>query len=69
MGDEGLELYPDFTGKTELLKAGAAESGAVDAGKAPCDANLREIIEAWPALPESIKAGILAMVQASGDQS
>jgi hypothetical protein len=26
---------------------------------------LREVVEAWPKLPEAIRAGILAMVRAS----
>ena len=30
------------------------------------DPNLSAIIQAWPSLPEAIKAGILAMVKASG---
>jgi hypothetical protein len=29
------------------------------------DPNLAAIVDAWPALPEVIKAGILAMVKAS----
>ena len=32
-------------------------------------ADLAVIVEAWAELPEAIKAGILAMVQASGSQS
>jgi len=28
--------------------------------------DLQAVIDAWPALPEAIKAGILAMVQAAG---
>jgi hypothetical protein len=30
------------------------------------DSELTAVIDAWPALPEAIKAGILAMVQAAG---
>lgn len=31
--------------------------------KPPDDANLQDVIEAWPTLPEAIRAGILAMVR------
>ena len=30
------------------------------------DPDLRLLIEAWPALPEALRAGIMAMVRASG---
>ena len=45
---------------------GGAESGAVGAAEARIDADLALVIDAWPTLPEAIKAGILAMVQAAG---
>jgi len=32
----------------------------------PTDADLQVLIDAWPALPEAIKAGIVAMVRAAG---
>jgi len=32
--------------------------------QADVDPNLTAIIKAWPTLPEAVKAGILAMVQA-----
>jgi hypothetical protein len=31
----------------------------------PADANLRLLLEAWPALPEPIRVGILAMIKAA----
>jgi hypothetical protein len=38
---------------------------ALESPKAPThDPGLAAVIEAWPALPEAIKAGILAMVRA-----
>jgi len=33
--------------------------------RASADANLAEIVRAWPTLPEPLKAGILAMVGAA----
>ena len=39
-----------------------ANAGAAKLNNAPSDSVLRVIIEAWPGLPEAIKAGILAIV-------
>ncbi len=33
----------------------------------PLDADLRRLIDAWPELPDAIRAGILAMVDAVAD--
>jgi hypothetical protein len=43
-----------------------AESGAVGAQNAPIDPSLALIVNRWPTLPEAARAGILAMVRASG---
>ncbi len=48
--------------------SGAAESGAVGADSPPIVAELAEVIEAWETLPETTKAGILAMVRAAGNR-
>ena len=40
--------------------------GAVAAKPAPTVADVLAVVEACPALPEAIKAGILAMVRAAG---
>ena len=34
----------------------------------PEDADLHAIADAWPTLPEALKAGILAMVRAAGEE-
>jgi len=34
----------------------------------PSDPDLAAIVKAWPALPAALKAGILAMVKASGGE-
>jgi hypothetical protein len=73
MGDEGLELRPDSTANTTSVPRSGAESGAVAADpdaidgaasrlQSPLDADLAAVINAWPALPEAVKAGILAMI-------
>jgi hypothetical protein len=31
------------------------------------DPDLRAVVEAWPTLPEAMKAGILAMIRAAGE--
>jgi hypothetical protein len=40
--------------------------GAVAENLPPIDPGLAALIDAWPALPEAVKAGILAMVRATG---
>jgi hypothetical protein len=52
--------------KTALSADGGAESGAPATQTAPIDAGLASVIDAWPALPNAIRAGILAMVRAAG---
>jgi len=51
--------------KTRIVELGGAESGALGAKKIPDDPDLAAVVEAWPKLPEAIKAGILAMVEAA----
>src|SRR5687768_10189935 len=45
--------------------AGAAKASVAVSPPVPADADLRAILEAWPALPVAVRAGILAMVRAS----
>lgn len=47
---------------------GGAECGALHARDVEIDPNLAAVAEAWPRLPETIKAGILAMVRATLDE-
>ncbi len=44
---------------------GGAESGAVGAESAPADPDLQRLIDAWPTLPDAVRAGIAAMVRAA----
>jgi hypothetical protein len=50
---------PEFPAKTALSDEGGAKAGAL----ATTDPNLASLIEAWPKLPEAIRAGILAMIR------
>ncbi|MDA0991881.1 MAG: hypothetical protein O3A51_14165 [Verrucomicrobia bacterium] len=43
----------------------AAQGAAIDTPKAPGDPDLAAVVEAWPKLPEAIRAGILAMIRAA----
>jgi len=45
---------------------GGAESGALAPQTTAIDPSLAAIIDAWPMLPEAIRAGILALVRAAG---
>lgn len=61
----GIELRPNSLGKHGVSRQGGAECGAHDAREVATDSELGELIEAWPSLPEAIKAGILAIIRAA----
>ena len=42
-----------------------AEAAVIDAPR-PLPADLARVVAAWPNLPDAVKAGVLAMVAASG---
>jgi hypothetical protein len=52
--------------KTAVRQAGGAESGALGAPMAPLDPDLAAVVDAWPTLPEPIRAGILGMIRTAG---
>ena len=52
--------------KTALLEPGGAEFGAPSLTNPNIAPELAAILDAWPRLPEPIKAGILALVRAAG---
>jgi len=68
MGVTGLEHPADSTGNSAVRDQSSAESGAVGAQTAFADPDLAAVVEAWPSLPEAIKAGILAMIRAAGGE-
>ena len=44
------------------------ESGTVDGEKTPSDPDLAQVVEAWPQLPEAIRAAVLAIVRNAGSR-
>jgi hypothetical protein len=63
-------------GKTQISESCGAESGARGNDSAPetvpettPDPELAAVVRAWPTLPEPIRAGILAMVNATKGES
>ena len=61
----GVEQDQKSSGKTPLSQSDGAESGAVGAPDRPTDPDLQHLITAWPDLPDAVRAGITAMVQAT----
>ena len=59
----GFERSPFPPGNSHILTTGAAKSGARDAANQVVDAELLEVVDAWPELPAALKSGILAMVR------
>ena len=52
------------TGKTGVFDQSDVERSALAAREAPLDPELAAVVDAWPALPAAIKAGILATIRA-----
>ena len=65
MTGQGLEPPQDSSKKTPDSHTGGAESGAQRAPKSPNDHDLQQVAAAWPKLPGAVKAGIVAMVEAT----
>jgi hypothetical protein len=61
-GEGGIRTSPSSSTNLVVLDQGGAESGALCLS----DPRLGSLIDAWPALPEPIRAGILAIIRASG---
>jgi hypothetical protein len=54
--------------KPQIPDKDGAISDALSANSDPIDPDLRRLIDAWPTLPEALRAGILAMVAAAPDR-
>ena len=59
----GIEPQTNSPENPACPAPGGAESGALTPNISPA---LAALIDAWPTLPEAIRAGILAMVRAAG---
>jgi hypothetical protein len=62
----GLEPAANSPENSTNPAPGGAKSGAQASEKHVIDPALAALIDAWPMLPEAIRAGILAMVRAAG---
>ena len=62
----GLEPSANLLGNPTNPAPGGAESGALAPKTPAIDPALAALIDAWPTLPDAIRAGILAMVRAAG---
>jgi hypothetical protein len=62
----GLEPSANSLDNSTNPASGGAESGALALQTFPIDPALAALIDAWPTLPEAIRAGIQAMVRAAG---
>jgi hypothetical protein len=64
----GIEPLASSSGNTIVSPQGGAQSGALAARPetgSQIDAGLVTVVQAWPRLPNAIRAGILAMIRAS----
>ena len=62
MGAVGREHLSESLENAHMFGAGGANSGAP---RPEIEPDAAEVVEAWPALPPAVRAGILAMVRAS----
>ena len=63
---ENPTTTPEIIGENDGFENRAAQGAAVGAENEPWDADLEAVVTAWPALPDAIKAGIVAMVRVAG---
>lgn len=72
LGDMGLDRTPVTICKINNLQIpsnpSGADSGAVGASVGAMDSDLALLVAAWPSLPDTTKANILAMVKAATSQ-
>jgi hypothetical protein len=59
----GIEPGPKSSGNQGVGNQGGAECGVLGAQIGLLDPELAALVDAWPALPEAIKTGILAMIR------
>ena len=64
-GVEPIGNPPISAGKQQISEGGWRESGTSPPSPVNSDPELRAVVEAWPTLPDALKAGIVAMVRAA----
>ena len=62
----GVEQNAQSPGKTPALMESGTVCGTPGAPRAPLDADLRTICDAWPTLSPQMRAALLALLRASG---
>jgi hypothetical protein len=62
----GLETPAQSPKNSTNLAPGGVKSGALAPKTQAIDPALAALIDAWPTLPDAIRAGIVAMVRAAG---
>ena len=67
-GIEPASLSPQATIGKVVAQTPSDALAQTLARESPSDPDLALILERWPTLPEAIRAGILAMVRAAGEQ-
>ena len=71
MGVTGLERGSVTSCEDKHLQnpghGGAAKPGAFDRESTATGPDLQTVVDAWPTLPEPVRAGIVAMVRASSE--
>jgi len=66
MGDAGLELYPYSTRNTRISKQATHNPTHRLHQTAAIPPDLQRVIDAWPALPEAVRHGLLEIIDAVG---
>ena len=69
MGATGPKHLAIILENPRVTARGGAESGAVQPGVDSADADLRRLAQLWANLPEAVRVGIVAMMQATGTNS
>jgi len=62
VGGEGLEPLAESSGNTPISAENSANCSAPCARSGPIDPRLAAIVEAWPTLPEGVRAKLGALV-------
>jgi hypothetical protein len=63
MESAGIEPGRQSSSNHRCLNESGAKSGALGDREARSDREFAAVVEAWPTLPDEIKAGILAIIQ------